>query len=77
MPTDRSARRRLSYTLGISAVFDVTGATIIRAVRQSLPPPPPASARPDPFESAMDTIMAAHREVLLRARNSRGPTLLT
>jgi hypothetical protein len=49
--------------LGISAIFDVTGATVLRLVRRSLPEPPDPGSRPDPFVAAMDTIMAAHREL--------------
>jgi hypothetical protein len=64
MATDGSARRVLSVTTGISAMLDVTGATVFRVVRPVLPEPPPRESRPDPFRAAMDTIMAAHREVV-------------
>jgi len=57
----------LALRLGISSIFDVTGAAIFRVVRPTLPDPPPAGSRPDPFRAAMDTIMAAHREVVGRA----------
>jgi hypothetical protein len=67
MPTDGSARRVLSVTMGISAMLDLTGATIFRVVRPVLPDPPPPGSRPDPFRAAMDTIMAAHREVVAQA----------
>jgi hypothetical protein len=49
--------------LGISAIFDVTGAAVLRLARCSLPEPPDPGSRPDPFAAAMDTIMAAHREL--------------
>jgi hypothetical protein len=75
MPTDRSGRRVLALKMGMSAIFDLTGTTIFRVVRQVLPEPPPAGSRPDPFRSAMDTIMAAHREVVVRTRNKSGVTL--
>jgi hypothetical protein len=75
MPTDRSARRVLSFTMGLSGIFDLTGATIVRIVRPNLPEPPPIGSRPDPFRSAMDTIMAAHREVMGRTRDQSGLTL--
>jgi hypothetical protein len=75
MPTQRSGRRVLAFKLGMSAIFDLTGATIFRVVRQVLPEPPPPGSRPDPFRSAMDTIMAAHREVAVRARDKSGVTL--
>jgi hypothetical protein len=77
MPTDRSGRRVLSFTMGLSAIFDLTGAAIFRVVRPTLPEPPPIGSRPDPFRSAMDTIMAAHREVIVRARDESGVTLPT
>jgi hypothetical protein len=76
MPTDGSARRVLSFTMGISAIFDLTGATILRLARHSLPEPPPPGSRPDPFDAAMDTIMSAHREVVVQARDKSGVTLL-
>jgi hypothetical protein len=75
MPTDRSGRRVLSFTMGLSAIFDLTGATIVRIVRPNLPDPPPIGSRPDPFRSAMDTIMAAHREVMVRTRDQSGLNL--
>jgi len=61
--------------MGLSAIFDITGATIVRIVRPELPEPPPVGSRPDPFRSAMDTIMAAHREVMVRTRDKSGVTL--
>jgi len=75
MPTDRSGRRVLSFTLGLSTLFDLTGATIFRVVRPRMPEPPPAATRPDPFQSAMDMIMAAHREVTMRNHDKNGVTL--
>jgi hypothetical protein len=63
MPSVGSARRVLAFRLGISAIFDVTGATVLRLVRRSLPEPPDPGTRPDPFVAAMDTIMAAHHEL--------------
>jgi len=76
MLTVGSARRVLSMTTGISAIFDMTGAVIFRLVRSSLPEPPPRGSRPDPFRAALDTIMAAHREVVVHARDKSGVTLL-
>jgi hypothetical protein len=64
MATDGSARRVLSVTTSIAAMLDVTGTTVFRVVRPILPEPPPPDSRPDPFRAAMDTIMAAHREVV-------------
>jgi hypothetical protein len=63
MPSVGSARRVLAFRLGISAIFDVTGATVLRLVRRSLPEPPDPGSRPDPFAAAMDTIMSAYREL--------------
>ena len=57
----------LSLRLGISAILDLTGTTIFRVVRPGLPDPPPRGVRPDPFRAATDTIMAAHREVVVQA----------
>src|SRR5260221_6540074 len=68
MPTDRSGRRVLSFTMGLSAIFDLTGAAIFRVVRPNLPDPPPIGSRPDPLQSAMDTIKAAHRAGIERTR---------
>jgi hypothetical protein len=73
MPPVWSARRVLAFRLGISAIFDVTGATVLRLVRRSLPEPPDPGSRPDPFVAAMDTIMAAHRELAPMAAQ-REPT---
>jgi hypothetical protein len=75
MPTVGSARRVLAFRLGISSVFDVTGAAVLRLVRRSLPEPPDPGSRPDPFVAAMDTIMAAHRELAPRAQDKTGVTL--
>lgn len=73
MPSVGSARRVLAFRLGISAIFDVTGATVLRLVRRSLPEPPDPGSRPDPFAAAMDTIMAAYRELAPTAAQ-REPT---
>jgi hypothetical protein len=75
MPTDRPGRRVLSFTMGLSAIFDLTGTAIYRMVRPNLPEPPPVGSRPDPFRSAMDTIMAAHGEVIMRTHDKSGVTL--
>jgi hypothetical protein len=66
MPTEGPARWVLSLRLGISAILDLTGTTIFRVVRPGLPDPPPRGSRPDPFRAATDTIMAAHREVVVQ-----------
>ncbi|HTS95623.1 MAG TPA: hypothetical protein VMI33_03305 [Streptosporangiaceae bacterium] len=75
MPTEGSARRVLSVRLAVSGIFDLTGAPIFRVVRPELPDPPPPGSRPDPFRAALDMIMAAHREVVVHARDKSGVTL--
>jgi hypothetical protein len=75
MPTNRSTRRVLSFTMGIASIFDLTGATIYRIIRPSLPASPPEGSDADPFTSAMSTIMAAHREAVMRAHDESGVTL--
>jgi hypothetical protein len=77
MPTDRSARRVLSITMGIAAIFDLTGMTVYQTMRPVLPPSPPRQDdRDDPFLSAMSTITAAHSEAAGRARDESGETLV-
>jgi len=66
MPTDASARRVLSFTMGIAAIFDLTGAVIYRAIRPRIPECSPPMADADPFRSAMRTIMSAHRDAVVR-----------
>jgi len=39
MPSVGSARRVLAFRLGISAIFDVTGARVFQLARGSLPEP--------------------------------------
>jgi len=75
MPTNRSARRVLSFAMGIAAVFDLTGATLYRTMRPVLPPSPPRDDQ-DPFSAAMSTIMTAKPEAASRARDESGETLL-
>ena len=40
MPTVMSPRRVLAFTMGIAAVFDLTGTTVYRTMRDVLPPSP-------------------------------------
>jgi hypothetical protein len=75
MSAARSAPRVLSVITGIAAIFDLTGAMIFRVVRPRLPESPPAATRADPFQSAMDTIVAAHREVITQLRDKNGVSL--
>jgi hypothetical protein len=74
MPTDRKARRVLVVTMGIAAIFDLTGTAIYRAFRPVLPPSPPPQAGDDPLRAAMSTIMSAHKEAM-RAHTRSGGTL--
>lgn len=75
MPTDRSARRILSITTGIAAIFDVTGTTVYRAMRPVLPPGQRPGNRPDPVREAMQMIAAAHQEAVGQARGENGESL--
>ncbi|HEY2552052.1 MAG TPA: hypothetical protein VGI64_15905 [Streptosporangiaceae bacterium] len=75
MRTDRPDRRALAFTMGVAAIFDLTGATIYRIIRPRLPATPPRGTDADPFTSAMSTIMAAHHEAVLRAHDESGVTL--
>jgi hypothetical protein len=75
MPTNRSARRVLSFATGIAAIFDLTGATVYRTMRPVLPPSPPRDNQ-DPFSAAMSTIMAAKPEAVRSALDESGETLL-
>ncbi len=59
--------------MGIAAIFDVTGATTYWATRPILPEPPQRNA--DPFQSAMATILSAHRDAVSRARGKSGVML--
>jgi len=61
--------------MGIAAVFDLTGMTVYRTMRPVLPPSPPNQDDQDPFQSAMSTIAAAHREAAGRAHHESGETL--
>ena len=73
MRTDRSARRGLAIAVGIAAIFDLTGAITYRVMHPILPDPPPRKT--DPFQSAMATILSAHRDAVTHARDKSGVTL--
>jgi len=63
--------------MGIAAIFDLTGTTVYRTMRPVLPPSPPSGDSPDPFVSAMSTIMAAHHQATAdagRAHQESGET---
>jgi hypothetical protein len=61
--------------MGIAAIFDPTGMTVYQTMRPVLPPSPPKQDDPDPFVSAMSTIMAANRDAAGRAHDESGETL--
>jgi hypothetical protein len=76
MPTVVSPRRVLAFTMGIAAVFDLTGTTVYRTMRGVLPPAPPAAEdSSDPFQAAMTTILSAHRDAIAGARDESGMAL--
>jgi hypothetical protein len=60
----------LAATMGIAAIFDLTGATVYRNMRGVLPPPPPA-ADDDPFRAAMAAIIGAHHDAMVAAGDTR------
>jgi hypothetical protein len=72
MPTIRSPRRILAFTMGIAAVFDLTGTTVYRTMRGVLPPAPTRrDDGNDPFRSAMGMIMSAHHDAMADASDQR------
>jgi hypothetical protein len=90
MPTVRSPRRGarrlgalrlrprgvLAVTMGIAAIFDLTGATVYRMMRGVLPPAPPAEDDgSDPFRAAMGTIISAHHDAMVDAHDESGTAL--
>jgi hypothetical protein len=63
--------------MGIAGIFDLTGMTVYETMRPVLPPSPPRQEdQDDPFQAAMSTITAAHREAAGRARHESGETLV-
>jgi hypothetical protein len=60
-----SPRRVLAFTMGIAAIFDLTGATVFRTMRDVLPPAPPREDDGnDPFRAALGTIMSAYHDAM-------------
>jgi hypothetical protein len=59
--------------MGIAAIFDLTGAITYRVLHPILPDPPKRDA--DPFQSAMGTILSAHRDAVTRTRDQSGVAL--
>jgi hypothetical protein len=78
MPSVRSPRRVLAFTMGIAAIFDVTGTTVYRSMLPVLPPTPRAAdgmGDADPFRAAMSTILSAHRDAMVTAHDESGVAL--
>ena len=71
MQTDRP-RRLVSLALGTTAIFDVTGAAIYRAVRAGLPRAP--APGPSPFQQATRELLDARREAIMQARGKGAAT---
>jgi hypothetical protein len=69
MQTDRPGRL-VSLALGTTAIFDVTGAVIYRAVREGLPPPPAPGSAPNPFQQAARELLDARHEAIMQARGA-------
>ncbi|HUZ24540.1 MAG TPA: hypothetical protein VMV07_12340 [Streptosporangiaceae bacterium] len=66
----------LAVTMGIAAIFDLTGATVYRTMRGVLPPAPPAQDDgSDPFRAAMGTILSAHHDAMVDAHDESGMAL--
>jgi hypothetical protein len=63
MQTERPGRL-ISLALGSTAIFDVTGAVIYRAVRESAP---------NPFQQATRELLDARHEATLQARGDGCP----
>jgi hypothetical protein len=57
----------LSFVMGIAAIFDLTGATVYRTMREVLPPAPPQEDGADPFRAAMRTIMTSYHDAMVAA----------
>jgi hypothetical protein len=61
-------RRLVSLALGTTAIFDVTGAVIYRAVREGMPPPPAPGSAVGPFQQATRELLDARHEAIRQAR---------
>lgn len=65
----------LAATMGIAAIFDLTGATVYRNMRGVLPPPPPADDDGDPFRAAMAAIIGEYHDATVDARDESSVAL--
>jgi hypothetical protein len=57
-------RAVLAFVMGIAAIFDLTGATVYRTMREVLPPAPAPEDGSDPFRAAMRTIMTSYHDAM-------------
>ncbi len=57
----------LAFVMGIAAIFDLTGTTVYRTMREVLPPAPPQEDGNDPFRAAMRTIMTSYHDAMIAA----------
>jgi hypothetical protein len=72
------ARRALAFAMGIASIFDLTGTTVYRTMRDVLPPAPPQpDDGSDPFRAAMGTILSAHHDAMASADDENGVALAT
>jgi hypothetical protein len=70
------ARRALAFAMGIASIFDLTGTTVYRTMRDVLPPAPPQpDDGSDPFRAAMGTILSAHHDAMASAEDENGVAL--
>ena len=61
-------RGALAFTMGIAAIFDVTGAMVYRTMRGVLPPAPVRDDDgSDPFRAAMEAIVSSHHDAMVAA----------
>jgi hypothetical protein len=66
----------LAATMGIAAIFDLTGTTVYRSMRGVLPAaPPPEDDDSDPFRAAMSTIISSHHDAMADAHDESGVAL--
>jgi hypothetical protein len=68
------SRGVLAFSMGIAAIFDVTGAMVYRTMRGVLPPAPARDDDDsDPFRAAMDAIVSSHHDAMVAASDESGP----
>jgi hypothetical protein len=57
----------LGFVMGIAAIFDLTGTTVYRTMREVMPPAPAQEDGNDPFRAAMRTIMTSYHDAMVAA----------